>query len=199
MHSILDTAAIATAEMYSHQEYHVKAIATERKTVRTPQRRANYNDKTRFRRVDLKQIAFKKYSCSSNAQIKNYLKVLGFKLDLRLTAAWVAIVYELGQEIFAAKAILEAISPQPQPEDGVQFLLAAMKEAIASENWKLVKVRLATHANYKTQAWAMLTCKEREQLTALVPEAVRLLTSDRLSVISKERLIVTLLSSPSTY
>lgn len=148
-----------------------KAQLTTPRRIYTPQRRANYNDKGRFRRADLKQIAFRKYKCNSSSQIKSYLKVLKIKLDLRLTAAWVAIVYELGQEILAAKAILDSLGLQPGTKNcdrKVQVLLSAMDEALTSQNWNSVKAQLVTHADYKTQALAMLTRTQKQQLTTLV-------------------------------
>lgn len=75
-----------------HFNVEVRAIAT-------PQRKANYNDKGRLRRKDLKDMAFQKYGVKSTAQIKKFLKLLGVKLDLRLTAAWDAVVFELRKSI----------------------------------------------------------------------------------------------------
>jgi hypothetical protein len=77
--------------------------------IQTPQRKANYKDRNRPRRKDLKKEAFLKYSCTATSDIKKYLKVLGIKLDLRLTAAWKAIVRELESQIKAAKAIVDAL------------------------------------------------------------------------------------------
>ena len=85
--------------------------------IQTPQRKANYKDTNRPRRKDLKAKAFLKYGCSSTQEIKKYLKVLGIKLDLRLTAAWKAIVRELESQIKAAKAIVDALQ-RPQIKVG---------------------------------------------------------------------------------
>lgn len=73
--------------------------------VKTPQRKANYKNKERLRLKDLKRIAFKQYSCSSTNQIKQLLQQLGVKLDLRLTSAWDALVFELRSRL------LELCSP----------------------------------------------------------------------------------------
>jgi hypothetical protein len=100
MHSTVAPATIATTQSNC-----------DRPIVRTPQRKANYNDKDRPRRKDLKAEAFQKYGCSCTADVKKYLKVLKIKLDLRLTAAWKAIVRELHNEIVAAKAIVNALEP----------------------------------------------------------------------------------------
>ncbi len=101
MHSTVAPATIATT-----------LSNCDRPIVKTPQRKANYNDKDRPRRKDLKALAFTKYGCSCTKDIKQYLKVLGVKLDLRLTSAWLAVVYELHNEIVAAKAIVDALQPQ---------------------------------------------------------------------------------------
>lgn len=149
-----------------------KAHKSAPRRIYTPQRRANYNDKGRFRRADLKQIALRKYNCNSSSQIKSYLKVIKIKLDLRLTAAWVAIVYELGEEILAAKAILDSLGLQPGTKNcdrKVQVLLSAIPEALTSQNWNSVKAQLVAHADYKTPALAKLTRTQKQQLTALVP------------------------------
>jgi len=102
MHSTVAPATIATTQSNC-----------DRPIVKTPQRKANYNDKNRPRRKDLKAEAFQKYGCSCTKDIKQYLKVLGVKLDLRLTSAWLAVVYELHNEIVAAKAIVDALQPVP--------------------------------------------------------------------------------------
>jgi len=88
-----------------------EGLVPHRRQIKTPQRKANYSDKDRPRRKDLKAEAFRKYGCSCTPQIKKYLQVLKIKLDLRLTAAWKAIVQELESEIVAAKAIVDALEP----------------------------------------------------------------------------------------
>lgn len=85
----------------------------DRPVICTPQRKANYNDKARLRRKDLKEIAFNQCGWKSTANVKKYLKVLGLKLDLRLTSAWVALLYELKHQVDAAKAIVDALE-KPQ-------------------------------------------------------------------------------------
>lgn len=59
--------------------------------------------------------------------------------------------------------------------DPVGILVAAMKDAIARSNWNLVKGEIAAYPEYKAIAWAQLTRDEKQQLSALVPEAVKLL------------------------
>ena len=65
------------------------------KAIATPQRKARYNDKTRVRLKDVKAIALHKCHASSTHDVKQRLEGLGIKLDLRLTAAWIAIANEL--------------------------------------------------------------------------------------------------------
>lgn len=74
---------------------------TERRYVSTPQRKARYNDKDRVRLKDIKAIALKKCCASSTYEIKQRLISLGIKLDLRLTAAWVAIASELSDSLLS--------------------------------------------------------------------------------------------------
>ncbi len=63
--------------------------------VHTPQRKARYSDKYRIKRKDIKIIALKYCGCQNTAQMKEKLSAVGIKLDLRLTAAWIAIAWEL--------------------------------------------------------------------------------------------------------
>lgn len=109
MHFTTDVQAIATAELNSYLEQQVNAIAPKPIRVYTPQRRANYNDKARLRRKDLKEVAFKTCGWKSTANIKKYLLVLSINLDLRLTSAWDALVYEIKHAVDAAKTIVDAL------------------------------------------------------------------------------------------
>ena len=87
--------------------------ATERRYVSTPQRKANPKDKNRPKRRDLKEIVFLKTGCNSTPEIKKYLIMLGYCLDLRLTSAWKAVRDELVDEIKAIKAASSVLSPAP--------------------------------------------------------------------------------------
>lgn len=89
-----------------HCNVDTQAIATT--IVRTPQRKANYKNKERFRLKDLKRIAFREYGCGSTVHIKCLLQQLGIKLDLRLTSAWDAIVFELRSRL---KQLCSPIKP----------------------------------------------------------------------------------------
>ena len=95
---------------------HCSKSDTKKIVVHTPQRRANYNDKSRLKRGDLQESAFKYLGLGvelnrrqKTAIIKKKLHILGIKLDLRLTSAWDAIVFEL----LPALRIVE-IPPKPQ-------------------------------------------------------------------------------------
>jgi hypothetical protein len=69
--------------------------------IKTYQRKANYNDKYRIRLCEKKKSALQKCRCVDTAEVKRKLKLLGIKLDLRLTTAWIAIEKELSEEIAA--------------------------------------------------------------------------------------------------
>lgn len=110
--------------MYSTVASHLLATTLancDRINIRTPQRKAKYSDKTRVRLKDLKSFAFTQCGWKSTQNIKKYLKVLGIKLDLRLTAAWRALVFELKLLINTAKSILEAITT-PVPLTDIERL-----------------------------------------------------------------------------
>lgn len=109
MHFTTDIQPIATIELNSYLERQVQALAPEPIRVYTPQRRANYNDKARIRRSSLKDIALRQQGWGTSANVKKYLALLGIRLDLRLTSAWVALVHELKPYIDAAKAIVDAL------------------------------------------------------------------------------------------
>lgn len=91
--------AIAPNHLYSDLESQVYSFAVARKQVSTPQRKARYSDKHRIRLKDAKSWALRRSGCSNTAEIKKYLKILGKKLDLRLTSAWLAIYKELAEAI----------------------------------------------------------------------------------------------------
>lgn len=95
MHSTQDVAVKATAELHFYLEQQVNRIAPEPIKVRIPQRKAKYHDKTRVRFADIKRIALRDCKCVDTSEIKRRLKLLGVKLDLRLTSAWIALAWEL--------------------------------------------------------------------------------------------------------
>lgn len=72
-------------------------------TIHTPQRKAQYHDKNRWRLKPLKAAVLLETGCKSSAEVKKYLKMLGVSLDLRLISAWKAIKFELEKEIVAIK------------------------------------------------------------------------------------------------
>jgi hypothetical protein len=73
----------------------------DRRILQTRQQKARYNDKYRVRRADIKAIALRECKCADTAEMKRRLKILGVKLDLRLTSAWIAIVWELQNDLLA--------------------------------------------------------------------------------------------------
>jgi len=94
--SAMDNFSLAKlAESIAPRESQVNAISSDLPPLKTPQRRARYSDKQRIRLKDAKKWAFERTGCSNTAEIKKYLQLLGKKLDLRLTSAWLAIVREL--------------------------------------------------------------------------------------------------------
>lgn len=110
MHFTQDIAAKATSELNSYLEQQVQALAPELIRVYTPQRRAKYHDKTRVRLASIRAIALRDCKCANTAEVKRRLKLLGIKLDLRLTSAWIALVWEL-QHAIATIPPLKAVMP----------------------------------------------------------------------------------------
>lgn len=90
--------AIAQSEVLEYLDQ-VSSIALEPKHFLTPQRKAKLHDKQRIRLKDAKSWALRRSGCNSTAEIKKYLKILGKKLDLRLTSAWVAVNKEFADAI----------------------------------------------------------------------------------------------------
>lgn len=90
---------IAQSEVLPYLEKQVNQIAPESKYVKTPQRKAKLHDKQRIRRKDAKEWALRRSRCADTAEVKKYLKILGKKLDLRLTSAWVAVNKEFADSI----------------------------------------------------------------------------------------------------
>ena len=90
---------IAQTEFVTYLEQKVSQIAPEPRQIQTPQRKARYNDKQRIRFKDAKSWALRRSGCVNTAEVKKYLKILGHKLDLRLTSAWVAVNKEFADAI----------------------------------------------------------------------------------------------------
>lgn len=88
-------------------------------TVHIPQRKADYRDKARVRFKDIKRAALESCNCRDAKEMKQHLKQLGIKLDLRLTAAWCAIARELQPVIkklgAAVVSNVVVIEQPPQP------------------------------------------------------------------------------------
>lgn len=122
MHSTVRQSAIAT-----------KTEKIKQRVVQTPQRKANYKQKERFRLKDLKEKAFTEYKVSTTGQIKKYLKMLGVSLDLRLTAAWDAVVFELRKNILAFVDKASAFIKQVMPPSDSDRLLTALSSGVIAD------------------------------------------------------------------
>jgi hypothetical protein len=113
------------------------------RTVSMVQRKANYGDKTRTRLCDIKLIALREGKCADSAQMKRRLKLLGIKLDLRLTSAWIAIVRELLSEIaaLATPSIKpEEFSPASEAKIAVGARVWWVKAPAFIESWGALEV-----------------------------------------------------------
>lgn len=116
MHSTSKNPSIATTSPSCVSE----AERSYRITIRTPQRKIDKNDKTRVRLKVIKAIALRDCKCRDSAEMKRRLRKIGVLLDLRLTAAWVAIVEELQWLLRGEDYPLAAsIKPQQQIEKPV--------------------------------------------------------------------------------
>ena len=94
---------IAQTEFVTPNEQQVNAIAPESKYIKTHQRKAKLHDKQRIRRKDAKEWVLRRSGCSDTAEIKKYLKILGKKLDLRLTSAGISVNLQFADSIKSLK------------------------------------------------------------------------------------------------
>lgn len=100
MHFIaFDNFTIAQSQLNQYIQEQADSIAPEPKPVHVPQRKARYSDRTRVRRRDVQGWVFHRTGAKDTAQIKAALKKLGKKLDLRLSAAWLEINFNLVETI----------------------------------------------------------------------------------------------------
>lgn len=109
----LTVGAIATSKLYCYLEHEDLQVLAASKQLKTPQRKARYNDKERIRLKDAKKWALVATGCFSTVEVKHWLKKLGIKLDLRLTAAWVAVWKELATLIKAISKADTYVPPKP--------------------------------------------------------------------------------------
>ncbi len=103
MNTILSAPSIATAELYCYLEHEVQEVAPEPITVNMVKRKARYHDKLRIRLKDIKAEALRKCGCNSSAEIKQCLKALKVKFDLRYTCSWVSIARQLCDAIASVR------------------------------------------------------------------------------------------------
>lgn len=94
-----DEQVTARAELYLLLDKQSKEIASLTQYFSIPQRKAKLHDKQRIRLKDAKSWAFRRSGCNNTVEIKKYLKVLGKKLDLRMTSAWIAVNLEFADSI----------------------------------------------------------------------------------------------------
>lgn len=124
----------------------------DRIVIRTPQRKANKNDKTRVRLKVIKAIALRDCKCSNSAQMKRRLRKLGISLDLRLSAAWLAIVELQWLLRGEDRPLAASIKPQQQIEKPILRLVPPNKPVIsdsdiAAMNYYLEKYAFARSRN----------------------------------------------------
>lgn len=193
------------SELNCWQEKQVNEIAPEPIVITIPQRRAQYHYKDRLRWVDAKRMALAATGCVDTTEVKKWLKVLGVRhLSLRMTSAWVAVRCDLAIKIKIArnkKGLSESkvidltgyklgaksakdcaknweIMSQDREQErqnNIDIVLDAMKEAIATSNWEILRLALIDREQYKSAAWAMLSAIQKQQISELVPPELRLL------------------------
>ncbi len=115
--------------------------------VKVTQRKARYSDKNRVRRKDAKREALLVTGCSSTAEVGFYLKKLGYKIDLRMTAGWLAVKLQYRVDIKRLKLEFQYISPIAKEKD-VQTSPAIETQVVASPFKKSDRVRLIYNSNY---------------------------------------------------
>lgn len=148
-------------------------------------------------------MALETTHCVNTQEVRRWLNTLGVGgfLNLRMTSAWVAIRVDLAiaikseknkeQHMAAAKVIQmsdyrkplersdiiksQVALSQPQPQRDVDILVQAMKDAIASNNWELLRRESINRKEHKSEAWAMLTKAEQQHIENLVPHEIKIL------------------------
>lgn len=137
MYSTTPLTAIATKTRYC-----------DRITIRTPQRKIDKNDKTRVRLKVIKAIALRDCKCSNSVEMKRRLRKLGISLDLRLSAAWLAIVNELQWLLGGEDHPLAAsIKPQQQIKKPALKIISTTKPAISESDIAAMNYYLEKYAS----------------------------------------------------
>ena len=204
MYGILKTPTIATNELCSHLEQQAQSVAPQitlvaatisverlgltRNASSTPYIVYRVNQHrccTFFKRKLLWQLmqAMLRAEYGIEDKIRSVTSTPDLGLSFFIGSSWRHV---LNQQICRfverannfsrpEEAMLGADTRHATIADPVQILVVAMKLAIARSNWNLVKREIAAYPDYKTIAWAQLTRDEKQHLSALVPEAVKLL------------------------
>lgn len=198
------TAQTVTSELNYWQEKQVSEIVPPI-VITIPQRRAQYHCKDRLRWVDAKRMALSATGCVDTAEVKKWLKVLGVHyLSLRMTSAWVAVRCDLATKIKIARNKIASSESkvvdlvgyklgarsasycaknceitqqyrEQERQNNVDIVFEAMKEAITTSNWEILRLALIDREQYKSAAWAMLCAIQKQQISELVPLELRLL------------------------
>lgn len=193
------------SELNCWQQEQVNEVVPEPIVITIAQRRAQYHYKDRLRWIDAKRMALSATGCVDTAEVKKWLKVLGVRhLSLRMTSAWVAVRcdlaikiktvrnkkcsseskvidltgYKLGARSAKDCATNWEIMPQDRKQEcqnNIDVVFNAMKEAIATSNWDVLRLALIEREQYKVAAWAMLSTIQKQQISELVPPELRLL------------------------
>lgn len=194
MNSTLEISTIATSELYSHLAQQAQSIAPQielvpariqvervgltRNASSTPYLVYRIRDRrccTFFKRKLLWQLmqAMLRAQYGIEDEIRSVTSTLDFGLSLFIGSSWRHVPnHQICRFVERANNFSR---PEETIPDPVEILVAAMKLAIAKSNWNLVKGKIAAYPEYKAIAWSQLSRDEKQQLSALVPEAVKLL------------------------
>ena len=88
--------------------------APEPVTFSLVKRKARYHDKSRIRLKDIKAEALRNCGCNSSAEIKQCLKALNVKLDLRYTCSWITLARQLCDAIASVRLTLKISDRKPK-------------------------------------------------------------------------------------
>ena len=114
MNRTLSTQLIATESLYCYLEQQVQEVAPEPVTFSLVKRKARYHDKSRIRLKDIKAEALRNCGCNSSAEIKQCLKALNVKLDLRYTCSWITLARQLCDAIASVRLTLKISDRKPK-------------------------------------------------------------------------------------
>jgi hypothetical protein len=193
MYGILEPPTIATSELHSHLEQQAQSVAPQIELVAATisverlglTRNASstpyivYRVKERrcctfFKRKLLWQLmqVMLRAEYGIEDKIRSIISTPDFSLSFFIGSSWQHVLnHQICRFVERANNFSR---PEETIPDPVEILVAAMKLAIAKSNWNLVKGEIAAYPEYKAIAWSQLTRDEKQQLSALVPEAIQL-------------------------